>query len=44
MTHASNDRPGSGFSVEQQLIGKLGKAGYGALLDKLMKTTRKENK
>ena len=34
----------AGFSVEQQLIGKLGKAGYGALLDNMMKRTRKESK
>lgn len=40
-TSSSNPRP-AGFTVEQQLVGKLGKAGYGALLDNLMKQTRKE--
>lgn len=40
----SSSKPGSGFTVEEQMIGKLGKAGYGALLDKLMKVTRKEKK
>lgn len=37
-------RPTPGFSVGDQLLGKLGKAGYGALLDAMIKQTRKENK
>jgi len=44
MTSSSDPRPQSGFSVGDQLLGKLGKAGYGALLDAMMKQTRKEKK
>ena len=33
---------GSGFTVKDQIVGKVGLRGYGALLDQLAKKTRPE--
>lgn len=33
---------GSGFTVKDQIVGKIGLRGYGALLDQLGRTTRPE--